>query len=65
MTLSKGKARELLDTGIVALWVTGNGMAQEQALQIVAVHDAGCVLEAPIRVKAQRTTASTLLDWID
>ena len=54
MNLSKGKARESLDTEIVpqALWVTGNGMAQEQALQIVAAHDAGCVIEALSKVEA-------------
>ena len=38
-------------------------MRQEHALQIVAVHDAGCVLEALNKVEARRTMAAALLDW--
>ena len=46
-----------------ALWAADEGLRQEQALQIVAVHDAGCVLGALSKVEAQRTMAAALLDW--
>jgi hypothetical protein len=65
VTPSKDTTRELLDTRIVprALWAADEGLRQEQALQIVAVHDAGCVLGALNKVEAQRTMAAALLDW--
>ena len=40
-----------------ALWATEKGMDQEQALLIVAVHDAGFLLDALARVQAQRSMA--------
>lgn len=58
-TPSKNRARESLDTRIVprALWATEKGMDQEQALLIVAMHDAGFLLDALARVQAQRSMA--------
>jgi len=65
VTPPKDTPRELLDTRIVprALWAADEGLRQEQALQIVAIHDAGCVLQALYKVEAQRTMAAALLNW--
>ena len=65
VTPPKDTTRELLDTRIVprALWAADEGLRQEHALQIVAMHDAVCVLRALSKVEAQRTMASTLLGW--
>ena len=67
LTPSEDKVRELLDTQIIprALWATENGMEQEQALMIVAVHDAGFLLDALAKVRAQwpNGVAAALAGW--
>jgi hypothetical protein len=65
-TPTKDAARELLDTRIVprALWgVAGEGLQQEQALWVVAAHDAAALADALCGALGGQCMAAALLNW--
>ena len=65
-TPTKDAARELLDTRIVprALWgVAGEGLQQEQALWVVAAHDATALADALCGALGGQCMAAALLNW--
>ena len=65
-TPSKDTPRELLDTRIVprALWgVAGEGLQQEQALWVVAAHDAAALADALCGALGGQRMAAALLNW--